>query len=293
MDWDNLRVFHLLATTGNLTTAARQLGVSSSTVHRRIAALEESLATQLFVRRKSGHDLTSAGQALQSHAAEVEAIVRSLHHEIAGRDFRLSGTVRISTTQGAADYILLPRVAEFRARYPDVHLEFEADPNPVRLEHEQPNIALRFHRPQRGDVVIRKLGEMPCSLYATQALSDAYQCSPGGGDVPYVDWTDRFRRIALSTWLRQAFDSRSPVLRVGTMQAHVEAARHGIGVVHLPRFIAADYPELIDVRPNDGTCTLTSWLVVPRAIRSSARVAAVISFVEDAVRSALSVVSAQ
>ncbi len=73
--WDDLPAFLAVARAGTLAAAASQLGVNASTVHRRIAALEEALGTTLFDRDPRGYALTGVGEALLPLAEQVEEAV--------------------------------------------------------------------------------------------------------------------------------------------------------------------------------------------------------------------------
>ena len=64
MDWDDIRHFLALARTGSVRAAGTDLGVSHSTVLRRVEALEDRLATRLFDRSRDGYTLTEAGRQM-------------------------------------------------------------------------------------------------------------------------------------------------------------------------------------------------------------------------------------
>src|SRR5687767_597155 len=61
MDWDSVRHFLAIARAGSLKGAARALGVDSSTVSRRLAALESELGARLFERQADGYTCTARG----------------------------------------------------------------------------------------------------------------------------------------------------------------------------------------------------------------------------------------
>src|SRR6185503_16668797 len=82
-DWNDLR--HFLAVAGNdsTTAAARVLGVSQSTVHRRLAELERCLGQELFIRHSGGIRLSEFGQHLQPMAQRVDEAVAALQRHVA------------------------------------------------------------------------------------------------------------------------------------------------------------------------------------------------------------------
>ena len=59
LDWDDLRFFLAVAAAGSLSAASRELEVNTTTVLRRIGALEEALDSRLFERLRSGYSLTA------------------------------------------------------------------------------------------------------------------------------------------------------------------------------------------------------------------------------------------
>src|SRR6185436_1446139 len=96
LDWEDLRSALHLARSGSVRRAARALGVSHSTVLRRLAALEATTRVRLFERKPDGYELTPAGQDVFDTARDLEEGVAALERRVAGRDLRLSGTVRVT-----------------------------------------------------------------------------------------------------------------------------------------------------------------------------------------------------
>ena len=64
LPWDDLRFLLAAERSGSLSRAARELGVSLSTISRRLRTLEEAIGRPLFVRTPSGLEPTSAALAL-------------------------------------------------------------------------------------------------------------------------------------------------------------------------------------------------------------------------------------
>ena len=281
-------MFHALAQRRTLEGAGRDLGVGVATVHRRVAALEEALGVRLFVRGKLGHERTEAGELLFARSSEIADLIGAVTHEIGGRDTEESGTVRITTTQSAADFILLPQLPSFRSSHPRLILELDAMPEVVSLIDERPSISLRFRRPERGDYSIRKLGDKSCSLYASKALKaslDKAGHPPDFHSAPHIAWTRRYKGIALAAYSTTHFSS-PPAAVLGSMNAHLDAARTGVGIAHLPRFVGDGIVGLLDLLPKSQTITLRGWLVIPRTLRHMTRVDIAADFVAAAFEAA-------
>src|SRR5688572_831394 len=96
-DWADLPVIVAVARAGTLRGAARALGVSHSTVLRRLEAAERALGTELFVRRPGGrHDLTPSGQDAFDTAEHLEELIGGMERRILGRDLELAGPVQVT-----------------------------------------------------------------------------------------------------------------------------------------------------------------------------------------------------
>jgi DNA-binding transcriptional LysR family regulator len=95
-DWDDLRHFLALARAGSVRAAGAALGVSHTTVARRVEGLEGRLGVRLFDRHRGGWSLTAAGQQMRVGAERVEGEVGAVLRDLSGRDTRLEGPVRLT-----------------------------------------------------------------------------------------------------------------------------------------------------------------------------------------------------
>ena len=127
MDWDDLRYFLAVATSGSLSGAARRLGVNHSTVFRRIQAFEKRLGVRLFDRLPTGYALTVAGDDMVSSVEKVSAEIDAMDRRLTGRDLKLSGPLVVTTTNTLALRFLFPHLVAFKAEYPGIELELVLD----------------------------------------------------------------------------------------------------------------------------------------------------------------------
>ena len=110
IDWDNVRVFLAVARQGSMRAAGRALEVSQPTVARRLAAFEASFGgLRLFDRLPEGLRLNAAGEQLVPAAESVENAVLTLERRRAAASPELSGTVRVSTGECAAGFLVVSR----------------------------------------------------------------------------------------------------------------------------------------------------------------------------------------
>ena len=124
---NDLLAFLAVARAKSFTRAAAQMGVSQSALSHTIRGLEERLGLRLLTRTTRSVAPTEAGERLLRtvgpHFDEIDAEIDALS---AFRE-KPSGTIRINSSEYAAETLLWPRLAEFLPHYPDIKVEIWAD----------------------------------------------------------------------------------------------------------------------------------------------------------------------
>ena len=144
MDWNDLQYFLALARLGSVRAAGASLGVSHSTVARRVEALEEKLCARLFDRNRDGYVLTDAGREMLPRAERVEVEMAALERGLVGQDERLSGTVSITCCDHYVARIVLHELRPLCETYPDIELTLVSDSRPFDLSKREADIAIRI-----------------------------------------------------------------------------------------------------------------------------------------------------
>ena len=96
MNWDDLKVLLALSREGSTRRAAATLGVSNTTVMRRLESLEEQVGGRLFDRTPDGFRATSLADQLLPAAREVEEMLAEAERQVSGKDSELSGRIKLS-----------------------------------------------------------------------------------------------------------------------------------------------------------------------------------------------------
>lgn len=167
-DWNDLRYFLELSRQGKLVRAAARLHVDHTTVSRRITALEKQLDVRLFDKSPSGYQLTDAGLRLLPLAEQIETRSHRLYQEIAGKDARLGGTVRVAAPEALGTQVIAREVTGFRREHPDIEIELVAETRRMSLSKREADIAISFSRPERGRLVAWKLCDYRLRLYGSR-----------------------------------------------------------------------------------------------------------------------------
>jgi len=291
LDWSLVRSFLAVAETGSLSAAARALGSSQPTLGRHVAALEAALGVALFERRRRGLVPTEAARALMPEAAAMRRAAGRLALAAAGRDTRLAGTVRITTSVAVAHHLMPAIVAGLRRDAPEIEIELVASDTSENLLFREADIAVRMYRPAQLDVVTRHLGEFELGLFAARG----YIARAGMPEGP----------AGLDGHVMVGFD-RSDLIREGVRALGLDPPKGffavrcddqgvcwellragcGIGVAHAA--VARAEPGLVRVLPELALPRLPVWLTAPLALRTSPR----IRFVFDRLAAALEALAA-
>ena len=279
MNWDDARVFLAVCRESTLRGAARVLGVDQATVGRRIAALEKSLNATLFLRTSEGYALTALGEAAMRAVEKMEHSAHELERRIQGLDDRLTGTVRVTTTDSMAIDLLIPAIARLHRQHPDVRVQLDASTQILSLAKREADIAVRNTRPENPDLIARRLARWPIGLFASQDYVDAHGIpQPGsafeGHDLviyqPYLQGDKDVTLVGEPIGRGRIVSSLSSSLLVRRSIAA------GIGIGEVPVYMGERdglvrlWPERTKPVPYD------IWLVTHADLRHTARVRVVI-----------------
>jgi DNA-binding transcriptional LysR family regulator len=272
-DWEDIRTFIALARHGSLSAAARALSVNHATISRRVSSLERTLGKKLVERRPDGYVLTSAGTQALVSANLMETAAATFCR--GGADDKPKGLVRINATPGMAQGFLVDRLAKLAARHSGLDLELATDLRQVSLERREADIALRFGRPQDGDLLARHLVTFGYGFYA----SSEWRRRIRNGTLPaFVGFDEADADIADARWLAQSFPRARVTFRTNNQVAQAAAARAGAGIALLPHFIGrvADglEPCFLDRAPPSREL----WLVTRRQDRKDLSIRTVADF---------------
>nr|WP_314533213.1 LysR family transcriptional regulator [uncultured Pseudomonas sp.] len=279
MNWDDARVFLAVCRESTLRGAARVLGVDQATVGRRITALEKSLSATLFLRTSEGYALTAVGEAALKAVGKMEQGALELERQIQGLDDRLTGIVRVSTTDSLAIDFLIPAIARLHQQHPDVRVQLDASTQILSLSRREADIAVRNTRPDNPDLIARRIARWPVGLFAAQSYIDRHGLpEPGsafeGHDLvvyqPYLQGNKDMTLVSEPLSRGRIVSSLSSSLLVRRSIAA------GIGLGEIPLYMGERdglvrlWPERTRPLPYDV------WLVTHADLRHTARVRAVI-----------------
>lgn len=285
--WDDLRVFLAVHRARSHAAAGRALRVAPTTVGRRLAALEAAVGARLFTRGPEGLMATEASRALLARAERMEAEVLEAERELSGADARPTGSVRITTGDGFATYILAPALPAFLAAHPGLSVEVRAEGRALDISRGEADVALRLFRPRERSLVARRLGVERYGLFAAPAYL-ARRGTPrvardlAGHDLVLYD--RELDRLRTQIWFRQAAAGARIAVRANTTTLLQAACAAGAGIASLTASYVRGDPRYVRVLPRLEPPPNDLWAVTHPDLRSTARVAAILRFLEQLVR---------
>jgi molybdate transport repressor ModE-like protein len=271
--WDDVRHLEMVERKGSVSAAARELGLSSSTVYRRIAALEAAVGRSCVVRGPGPAVLTEAGTALARVGRHTRRELTEVAAELRAKETSLEGRVSFTTVEA-----LLPLVAAPLAKLSVEHrLEVElflGDDGPSVRDREV-DVALGIMKNPPPGCWGRKLVRLPYAVYAT---SEAMGRSPRR-------WLLRASSLRASPEALWEQKHAGPTAARVPFTGLLALAAQGAGLVLLPRLLAARYPKLVEVdeyRSQVGALSRTLWLLTHPDQRRAPRIVALMRAVQSA-----------
>lgn len=281
LDWDNLRVFLVLARSKGLTDAAKKLVIDHTTVLRRMKRLEEQVESQLFERNTLGYRLTPQGQRLVEYVEKIETKVHEIADDLGGLNRSLAGHVRLGATEGFGSTILAPQLASFCRQQPNITVDILTVPRFVNLPKREADLAVIIERPQTGSYLVTKLSDYRLKLYATAEYLTKSAPIRGLRDLNGHAFITYLEDLVLSDELRymNMIAPHAPrKIQSSSVIAQYMAARRGLGLAILPCFLAQQCEDLHVVLDDEIDLVRSFWLVSPTELRHTARVSALWNF---------------
>lgn len=273
LDWEDVRVFVALARHGSLSAAARALAINHATVARRVLSLEEAVGEKLVERRPDGYLLTPAGSRLLGPASEMEAAAAAFAR--GGGDDRPHGLVRINAPPTLAQGFLVERLARLAVQEPGLDIDVATDVRSVSLERRETDIALRYGRPQDGDVIARMLSVIGFALYATAEYGERLAA---GDPLAFVGFDEQNAHLPEAVWLARHYPQARMSFRTSSQLAQAAAARAHAGVALLPCFLGKADPALRPVPLEHQPPDRELWLITRRQDKKDVAIQTVSAF---------------
>jgi DNA-binding transcriptional LysR family regulator len=282
--WDDLRVFLAIVRERNLSRAARRLGVNQSTTSRRLAAFEADLGVLLFDRTPDGLVPTAAAEDLLPAAERAEQAANDVTRVVAGHDAHPEGVVKVAMPDGMAASVFVPALPMLIARHPRIRVDVLAGSQLVDLSRREADLAIRFMRPTRGDLVSRKIATLSHEIIASPAYAEAH-AGAALRELDWITWDESLSHIPEMLWFARRVGVE-PRMRTNSPTGLLAAVRAGLGVTVFATGGSALAQGLAPIETDvPMPPPVEVWLVGHRALRDVPRIRATWDFILEIVES--------
>jgi len=258
---DSLALFVAIVDTGSLTAAAHKLGVSLSSVSRHLTALEERVGIRLLVRSTRQLMLTDAGHSYYASAKRLMTEIGDVERNLTSTAAQPAGRISITSTTLFGRVHLMPLLAEFLIRYPQVTLDVTMLDRPVNLLEEGIDLAIAIGELKDSSLICRSLGSVRWVFAASPAYLSAHGTPTDIKDLSLHDCLIYSQQNYTDEWIvsKNNHDVRMQVpvkIRSNSIDAIVSAATYGTGIALAPAWSLASLvkeKKLVHILPDYQT----------------------------------------
>jgi DNA-binding transcriptional LysR family regulator len=289
-NWNDMKLVLAIARAETLAGGAAALGINHSTAFRRLNALEDKIGARLFERLPGGvYHTTAEGERVATTAERVETEAAALSRDVLGRDARLTGSLRVTSSETLAYQVLTAELARFRQAHPGIVVELLIDNRVLSLSRREADIAVRVSRPKEPDLHGRKLADIAWTIYGAPDLVAAHGPIAVDDQLTgrdFVGWGAEVTGLAAPDWLADRVEPSRIVYRSNSLINQFTAAKAGIGFVLLPCYLGDPEPRLVRALATPAAVlTRELWIVTHADLRKTARVRAFFDIVGEGLAS--------
>jgi DNA-binding transcriptional LysR family regulator len=291
----DLGFFSVLARSGSLGAAGRELGISTAAVSRHLAQMEARAGVTLVNRTTRRMSLTPEGEVYLEHARRILGAIGDLEQALGASRASPRGLLRVNATFGFGRRHVAPLVSRFVRRYPGVEVQLQLSADATPLVDDTVDVFIRFGAPPDGRIIARRLAPHRRLLCA----APAYLARRGTPRVPsdlarHNCITIRQGDEAFGVWRlapTRGRKSAAEAVKVrGTLTTNdgevaVRWALEGHGIVLRAEWDVERHLKsgrLVQVLPNYATPDAAIYAVYPQRHNMAARVRTFVDFLADA-----------
>lgn len=238
-----LQLFNRIVELGSFTQAAEMLDIPRATATLAIKQLEGRLGARLLDRTTRHVRPTLDGQAFYERSRRVLAELEDAESSLSTQVASPHGTLRLDLHGVHATMIVLPRIFEFRERYPNIDVVLSSGDRLVDLVKEGIDCVVRAGQPRDSSLVARKLADLPEIICASPQYLARHGTPRHPRDLARHQGVGFFARgndnrypfTLLVDGQVQEFDA-SGWMSVSDAECYTSAALAGCGLIQVPRF---------------------------------------------------------
>ena len=241
---DELQAFVAVVDTGSITAASELLGLTISATSRTLARLEEKLQTTLLRRTTRRLELTEEGASFLQSARAIIASVDEAEEQMAARRMRPAGRLRVDAATPFMLHVLVPLIAGFRERYPQVELEMNSNEGIIDLIEKRTDVAFRIGVLKDSTLHARPVGSSQVRVLASPAYLKRHGTPTGTEQLARHSLLGFTQPESLNDWPLRGPAGDALHIQPTIASSSGETLRHmalaGLGVVCLSDFMTRE-----------------------------------------------------
>ncbi|MFM2477052.1 LysR substrate-binding domain-containing protein [Celerinatantimonas sp. MCCC 1A17872] len=198
-DFTQLQAFIAIAEQGSFVKAAHQLRITPPALSQMLKRLEEQLGARLFNRTTRSVALTNSGEQLLLRLRPAMNQLTQALNETKMQAGQLSGTLKIHSSNIAADSLLTPLLSEFYAHYPDIKLDITLEDNVIDIVQAGFDVGITLAEHIQRDMIAYPLSEpLKMVVAATPTYLEKYGTPTHPNDLMHhhcLNWRYRQDKI--------------------------------------------------------------------------------------------------
>jgi DNA-binding transcriptional LysR family regulator len=241
-----MQVFIRVVETGSFSRAAGELGTTQPTATKAVAAAEKRLGARLLHRTTRGVTPTEVGTLYYERCKLIVHEIEAAENLATLQQSAVGGTLRISTSVAFGRRVMVPLALRYMREHPHLTVDLSFDDRYVNLVEQGVDVAMRMGRLADSSLGARYLGTNPWVMVAAETYLSEKGVPKRARDLARhtcliyssVQGDDRWM-LTGPDGTEQAVPVRGP-LRSNNLSAILAAARAGMGLAILPRYVARE-----------------------------------------------------
>lgn len=282
-DWNDLKYFLAVARNGSTLAAAKALGTSQSTVHRRLQELERRLGRPLIKRRPTGYRLTELGSLMITHAEHVEEAVVSFERNLTAYDQNLFNTGRLTCPEAFGYRLMRSNLLDkFTARFPGLQVEFVMSDKLLDLGKGEADIAIRGSPSTDAGLIGRKIADLPWAVYASSSYikrRGRITCFEDINNHSVIEFDGQLRTHDAARWLKLVAPKAQVAARSVSLSSLLLGVKSGAGLAPLPIIVGDGEEDLACMLEAIPDLFTPFYLYMHEDLKQTPRVRAFFDFV--------------
>ncbi|MGE4570892.1 MAG: LysR family transcriptional regulator [Gammaproteobacteria bacterium] len=236
----DLKTFIAVVEVGSFNQAAKQLGVSTAAVSRRILSLENALAVHLINRTTRQLSLTGAGKRYHDDVQDIVNALNDSEAKLRDEKLTIKGSLRIAVPMSFGILRVAPILSKFLKHYPEIDIHLQLEDQQTNLYTDNIDVAIRIGDLKDSSLIGTHLGNIEKIICASPDYLERYGEPARPSDLKKHNCLKYSLGLSSDKWGLKSATQLQGQLSSNNGDALREVAISGLGIITIPTFIVED-----------------------------------------------------